>query len=264
MNGLADELRNNNRFENIVKLDSGLSSFGAGVFPAPLDWDRVEKICRETGADALFSLEFFDTESKLNYSATPGSITTGFGNIPALEHQINMTTVVKTGWRMYNPSTRTVMDESYISKDLQFSGRNVNPVAAAQAVIGKQEAVKQVANMAGHIYASKINPYWIRVHRAYFVRANDGFATAKRKAQTGNWDGAAGIWLKETNSPSRKIAGRACYNMAIISEINGHVNDAIIWAQKAYENYRIRLGLEYVNILRHRKADEELLTIQNN
>ena len=265
VNGLIDELANNNRFTNIVRVDStDITSFGAGVFPSPLDWDQVDKICRETNTDALFSLELFDTESKLNYAATPTSINTGLGNIPALEHHVNMNTLVKTGWRMYDPSSRTILDESVISKDMMFSGNDINPLAAAQAVIGKKEAVKQVGNAAGHLYANKIDPYWIRVHREYFVRGKSGaFAIAKRKAQTGNWNEAADIWMQQTKSPNRKTAGRACYNMAIINEINGNVDAAMSWAQKAYENYRIRLGLDYTNILRHRKAGEELLTAQN-
>ena len=41
-----------------------LRSFGAGIFPTAMQWDRVEKICRESHTDALFSLELFDTESK--------------------------------------------------------------------------------------------------------------------------------------------------------------------------------------------------------
>jgi hypothetical protein len=50
--------------------------------------------------------------------------------------------------------------------------------------------------------------------------------------------------------------------MAIINEINGDVDAAMAWAQKSYENYRIKHGLYYVNILRHRKADEALLASQ--
>ncbi len=265
INGLTDELMNNNRFTNIVKVDStDISSFGAGVFPAPLDWDKVEDICRETNTDAVFSLELFDTESKINYTANKTSINTALGNIPALEHHVSMNTLVKTGWRMYDLSSHTILDESYISKDMNFSGNGINPVAAAQAIIGKKEAVKQAGNAAGHLYANKIDPYWIRVHREYFVRGKSGsFGVAKRKAQTGNWNDAANIWMEQTKSSNRKTAGRACYNMAIINEINGNIDAAMSWAQKAYENYRIRLGLDYVNILRHRKADEELLTAQN-
>jgi hypothetical protein len=82
-------------------------------------------------------------------------------------------------------------------------------------------------------------------------------------AQTGNWDGAASIWQQETTSASRKAAGRACYNMAIISEINGDLDGAIQWAQKSYENYNVRLALSYVNILRNRQSDNAVLKNQN-
>jgi hypothetical protein len=263
INGLNDEMIANNRFEFIVKLDTtSLRSFGAGVFPSPLDWADVEKICRETKTDALFSLELFDTDSKISYSATAGSVKTPLGNIPAPEHHVNMNTLVKTGWRMYDPVGRIILDESNISKDLQFSGNGVNPVAAAAALIGKKEAVKQTGNAAGHIYATKIDPYWIRVSRDYFVKGSDNLAMAKRKAQTGNWNEAGDLWKQETASSSKTVAGRACYNMAIINEINGDIDAAISWAQKAYENYRVKIALNYVNILRNRKANNELLTMQ--
>jgi len=81
-------------------------------------------------------------------------------------------------------------------------------------------------------------------------------------ARTGNWDGAAKLWQESTNSSSRKAAGRACYNMAISSEINGDLNGAIQWAQKAYEVYNNRLALSYVNILRQRQSANELLKSQ--
>ena len=55
---------------------------------------------------------------------------------------------------------------------------------------------------------------------------------------------------------------RACYNMAIISEINGDVNGAIQWARKAYEVYRTPFALEYVNILQQRLNNEAVLKSQ--
>jgi hypothetical protein len=85
---------------------------------------------------------------------------------------------------------------------------------------------------------------------------------ARRKAQTGNWNDAAQLWQQETNNPDRKVAGRACYNMAIISEINGELDAAIAWAQKSYENYNNRLALYYVNILKNRKVSMDLVKEQ--
>lgn len=79
---------------------------------------------------------------------------------------------------------------------------------------------------------------------------NNNFVIAKRKAQTGNWDNAAELWKKETTNTKSSVAGSACYNMAIINEINGELDEAISWAQKSYKDYNNKLALEYVKILK--------------
>jgi hypothetical protein len=263
MDGLSDELLKNNRFTDVKPLNLDLRSYGAGVFPSALPWDSVDRICGQSNTDALFSLELFDTESKINYGATPANINLGVANIPAIEHHVNMTTTVKTGWRIYDPATRTILDEYVISRDISSSASGINPAVAASALNGRVEAVKDVSTQAGQAYAARILPYWIRVSRDYFVGGNENFKTAKRKAQAGNWDGAAGIWKQETGNPDGTLAGRACYNMAIISEINGNLDEAIKWAQKSYEDYKIRLALHYLNILNYRKSQNDLLKSQS-
>jgi len=262
MSGLSDELMKNERFTEVKPLKIALYSYGAGVFPSALQWDSVDKICSESHTDALFSLELFDTESKINYGATPTSINVGIANLPAVEHHVNMTTMVKTGWRIYDPSNRVILDEYVLGRDISSSGSGINPAVAASALAGRIEAVKDVSTQAGQAYASRILPYWIRVSRDYFVGGNDNFKTAKRKAQSGNWDGAAAIWQQETKNTDGKLAGRACYNMAIINEINGDLDGAISWAQKSYEDYRIHLALQYLNVLKYRKRQNELLKSQ--
>jgi hypothetical protein len=262
LRGLSDELMKNNRFTEIKPLNKELRSFGAGIFPTALQWDSVEKICKESNTDALFALELFDTETKLNYAASPTRVNLGVTSLPAIEHQVSMTTFVKTGWRIYDPANRIILDEFIIGRDISSSGSGINPAVAASALIGRKEAVTEVGNKAGEAYASRILPYWIRVSRDYFVGGNENFKTAKRKAQSGNWDGAAQIWSEETKNTDGKLAGRACYNMAIISEINGDLDGAMQWSQKSYEDYKIRLALNYLNILKNRQRHNELLKSQ--
>lgn len=263
MAGLADELMKNNRFSSVKALDMlDLRSYGAGVFPFSLPWDTVERICRENNSDVLFSLELFDAQTKVNYSGSSTDLKTVINNIPALRQQVSMTTLVKTGWRIYDPASRNILDEYILSRDLVFSGSG-GPLAAGSALIGRKEAVKQVGNKAGQAYAYRIVPYSVRVSRYYFVRGTGNFSVAQRMAQTGNWDGAARLWQQETTNASRKVAGRACYNMAIISEINGDLEGAIQWAQKSYENYNNQLALGYVNILRDRQSANAVLKSQN-
>jgi tetratricopeptide (TPR) repeat protein len=263
INGLRDQLMKNNRFLEVKSLDNtDLRTSTPGVFPFPIAWDEVAKICRDNNTDALFAVELFDTDSKINYAASPVSINTPLGKIPGIEHRADMQTVVKTGWRIYDPSSKTILDEYAVSSRLHFSGKGINPVIAAGALINRKDAVKQVGEKTGQDYAFRIIPYWIRVTRDYYVKGTENFIIGRRKAQTGNWDEAAILWQKETSNTDRKIAGRACYNMAIISEINGNIDQAIQWAQKAYEDYNNRLALHYVRLLENRKINNRILKDQ--
>lgn len=261
--GVTEELAANDRF-NEVKLLDGLKfrTSGLGGMPMPLTWDQVEGICRESGTQALFALELYDTDTRISYGTEPGKVKTPLGDIPVLNHSASMETLVKTGWRIYSPSDGAILDEHIVAESVIFAGKGINPVAAVAGMIHRKDAVKEVSRKAGHIYALRLIPYRLRVTRDYFVKGTDNFKIAKRRAQLGKWDDAAELWKKETENPKMKIAGRAHYNMAIISEINGNIDDAIAWAQKAYSDYRNKPGLRYVRILENRKYNEEVLRYQ--
>jgi hypothetical protein len=253
--GLASELLNNNRFAEVKQLsDIDFRTPKIGLFPDPLTWEIVDKVCKETGTDALFALESYDTDTKLNYSTRNVNIKTPLGvTIPGLEHRLDMETIVKTGWRIYDPGSRVIADEYTDLQSVVFNSHGINPLAAAKGLIGRKAAVQEVSNKSGHEYALRIVPYTLRVQRDYFVKGTNNFKIAKRKAQLGKWDEAGTLWEKETGNPKMKVAGRACYNMAIISEIDGNVDTALQWAQKAYEDYNVKLAREYSRILENRK-----------
>jgi tetratricopeptide (TPR) repeat protein len=260
--GLTEELKNNQRFTEVKNVDMDFRTSALAAFPVPLSWEIVDKVCRESEMDALFALERFDTDTKISYSSRKVDMKTPLGNIPALEHQADMETLVKTGWRIYDPQGRSILDEYVQGESVVFHGRGINPVLAAAALIGRKEAVLEVSNKAGQGYALRLLPYELSVMRDYFVKGNENFKTAKRMARTGNWDGAGELWEKETENPDRKIAGRAYYNMAIINEINGDLDNALQYARKAYESYNNKLGLKYSRILEDRKYSSEVLKSQ--
>jgi hypothetical protein len=261
--GLSEELRTNNRFTEVKLLnDIDFRASRIGILPPPLSARLVDSLCKVTGSDALFALERFDTDTKVSYSTPSGKIETPLGNIPVIGLQVSMETIIKTGWRIYAPAGIDILDEFNFAESLVFSGKGINPAAAAAAITGRKEAVKEVSRNAGHTYAMRILPYRLRVYRDYFVKGTNNFKIAKRKAQTGKWDEAGNLWDFETGNPKMKVAGRACYNMAIINEINGQLDDALGWAQKSWEDYKIRIGLRYVRILEDRIYDRDQLKIQ--
>jgi hypothetical protein len=263
--GLSEELMNNNRFSDIKSLkDIDFRTSSVTGFPAPLTWDIVSQICHENGTDALFSLEKYDTDTRVNYFANKTEIATPLGKVPGIEHHVEMVTNVKTGWRIYDPAGRNILDEFFAAESIVSSGQGINPLAAVKALTGRKEAVKEVSNKNGHEYAFRLLPFRIRVTREYFVKGTNNFKIAKRRAQVGQWDEAAELWKVETTNRKMKIAGRAAYNMAIINEINGNLEEALIWARKSWTDYSIKPGRDYVRILENRQYRNDVLNEQRN
>ena len=262
--GLSDELMNNQRFDEVKTLsDIDFRTPKLGLFPVPLSWEIVNKVCKETGTDALFSLEMYDTDTRISYSNRKVGIKGPLGVIiPGIEHQADMETIVKTGWRIYDPANQVIADEFNNIESIVYTGKGINPIVAVAGLIGRKQAIQEVSNKGGHGYAMRLLPFELRVMRDYFVKGTYNFKIAKRRAQNGNWNEAAELWQKETSNQKRKVAGRAYFNMAIINEINGKLDDALAWAMKSYEDYNINLAREYVRILKNRMVKTNVINLQ--
>lgn len=262
--GLNEELKRNSRFLDVRYMENEqFESSGFGVFTEPVSWEKIAEVCKKNNLDGVISLEFFDTDSRINYSTNQVNIQNPLGiKIPALEHQAAAKTIIKTGWRIYDNNDRNIIDKFDITGSVNTIGRGINPVKAVSAIVNRKEAVNQESYNIGQSYALSIVPYASKVSRTYYVRGNDSFKRAKRKAQTGNWDDAAQIWRKETNSSKSKIAGRALYNMAIINEIHGDMESEIACAQRSYEDFNNKSALQYVNVLKNRGKRIRLLERQ--
>ena len=263
--GIKDEFDKLEQFEKVVFVESDkVENPGLGIFPSSIPWELVDQLCKENNVDALFVLSFYDTDAAVSYSTQTVEKVNAFGiKIPIIEHTASVTTNIKAGFRVYNNLTKDILDEIVNEEWTTSVGRGINPAKALEAISGRKENVLQISNNMGHNYALRTHPFRIRVTREYYVRGTDNFEIAKRRAQTGNWDGAAELWEIETRNPKSKIAGRACYNMAIINEINGDLDAATSWASKAYTDYEDGNALRYLKILNNRIAKNEILEYQS-
>ncbi len=253
--GLKDALMQNNRFIQIVFLDTvKLKNKYPGIIPSPLSWDRITQICQANNVDALFALELFHTDSKVNIAVSPNMASIMAGGANA-----NIVTRVNTAWRIYDPQDKIILDEYPVTQSVSFGG---DPLDIAMSLMNHKEAMMGASYQVGQYYAGRILPYSIRVCREYYVKGSENFIIARRMAEAGDWNGAAELWKKETTNPKAKVQGRAYYNMAISNEINGNLEAAIDWAQKAYIISGKRLDLHYLNILKDRKVENDLLKSQ--
>lgn len=251
--GAFNALSVNPRFQELTIIDSmSVENRNGSYFPAPLTWEEVSEICTTNNADFLLVLEVYDTDTKIDYSSKMVNKTTPLGTVPVPMHYAKMTTWIKTGWRIYDLSQKLVLDEFYLEDRLISTGSGINPIVAAAAMLNREQAVKQISTDVGEFYANRVESQNFRVWRNYFNKGSRYLKMANRRAETGDWNGAAELWEKEMTNSKRKVAGRATYNMAISKEINGDPYTALELAQKAYADYRIKEGLVYAQILRKR------------
>lgn len=264
ISSLASELSVIKNFEEIKIIeDVEEVKKGLAVLPATLSWNLIEELCEENQVDVIISLAFYDTDTKTGFNVTTMKLPNSMGidvDVPA--HEVKLNTYVTCGWRIYDPQTKEVVDERLYDKNMNFSGRGINPMKAVEAVAGRNETVQEYSRNVGIAYAKRMIPRYVRIAREYFMSGTDNLKMAHRRAVAGNWDGAAELWEQELTNPDHKIAGRAHYNMAISSEIKGDLDKAIQYASKSYTDYRNNMAIDYVNVLKYRVRQNRVLEQQ--
>ena len=255
LKGVFDRINGRREINSVIPQHTRLYGTGTRETPELLDWNLVGSICDSTGADALLVLETFDTNTDLLVSTVTNQVATVLkGGIPkpALPNQIRMN--VLCFWRLYDPSTQTIIDQYQSTSYLTFNG------------IGKDyaflppEALPNTAFMAGQEYIQRFLPGYYTVKRDLYKKGKGSgkqeFKAAFRRAEVANWQGAIDIWSEIVKQGNRENAGRACLNIAVSYEVLGNTDLALQWVKKSYEDYNNKRGREYAKILLKRKSIE--------
>ncbi|MFK8046373.1 MAG: DUF6340 family protein [Crocinitomicaceae bacterium] len=259
--GLFDRLKNNPQFSNVLLLDS-MSVDGGPIneFPVQLQWDQIKSICRPQSSKLLFSLEVFDTDTKVNYSTQNTSQNTPLGKVPLIRHTATVTTIIKTGWRIYDAQQMLILDEFRMTNQVRNTGSGLTPINALAAVLNREQTVLNLSQKIGQAYAERLLEHQIRVNRTYYRSGSPNLKIARRRAMVNDWQGASTLWAKDMASATkRKVIGRATYNMAIYHEINGNLNKALELAKQAYGDHNIKIARDYVIRLERRLNDQQYI-----
>jgi hypothetical protein len=263
LSGLKESLLRTPRYTVVEPPGVDLKGTGTGVFPPPLAWDQVESICKANGADALIVLEIFDTKSLITWKTEEKKVKDKDGNESSYTEMVaTLRMMVTSGWRIYDYERKLVVDEHRGENFLDFHGRGRTRDLALAALITGREAINRTSRHSGNMYGFRIAPQWTTVSREYFTKGSPVLRRAARMSRTGDWEGAAHLWERLSTSPTRKVARRATYNMAIAHEVRGNLDEAWRWANRSYVQYRVRKGRRYAQVLRWRIADQERLNQQ--
>ncbi len=264
VNGLVTILNNSPRIEASLVSYPKLKGTGTREWPLTLDWSMVDSICKMYNADALVALETFDSD--ILYSTGKNIVKRIVDNKEVLEDEFfaDLRVNVNAGWRIYDNIDKKIVDQQSFMDEKGWNGKGLKPDEALKNLPNKRNAINAAGVFAGSQYGVRISPTWVHASRIYYVKGKkeNGFKTAKLHVKAGNWDKAKIIWENLSKSADQKIAGRACYNMALAYEMEGELAEALVWAKKAFTSYNLKQARYYANILTVRITEQDKLKEQ--
>jgi hypothetical protein len=154
------------------------------------------------------------------------------------------------------------VDEYRMFQTVNF-GAEGNTEALAITNLPQGEAVtREIGRVTGDLYSQRISPTWLWVSRMYYKKGNDNLKLGRQQVKFNDWKGAEEYWTRALDDPKVKNQGRAMYNLALASEMNGELEVASEKAKEAGTKYQNRKALEYRYILEQRIRDQERLEEQ--
>ena len=238
----------------IIVIPETVKLHGTGTREVPelLEWDIVAEICKREKTDALLVLETFDSNTDLLLAAAVEQLTALLATgepVARVPDRVNMN--VSCFWRLYEPISRTIIDQYQHNSNMSFELINGIPPLGA---------LSEVAYSAGVFYVRRYLPGYYTIKRKLYKRtsgsAKHQFIAGFRRTEVGNWQGGMEIWEELSEHQKRKTAGRACLNIAVGNEVLGNTEEALKWAQQSYEYYGDKLGRDYAKILLRRRSIE--------
>lgn len=214
-----------------------------------IPWDQVRIIAGEPPLDAVLSFEFGSIEETIKQNFQDGWL-----------RNWQYIVYVKTCWRLYR-----LID--FQSQEFNFTDTVAidieSPVEFNSSPDQKIDCIRDAMYEAGAQTARRMAPWWSNFQRYYFAFGPLDFLTGAEFLKNGKWREAAESWRPFTESKRKQIAAKACFNMAITSEMANNIPAALEWLKKSemlgMNDYYVR---DYRPKLVKRKAETEKLDQQ--
>lgn len=260
--GFTAKINDGPRFKAVLIEGHNYKGTGTREWPIPLTWLQVQGLCQQYGVDAIVVLETFDTNTGLRKWEETKKRRKDGRDIVYKEYNNELVVNAYSGWRIYFPQTKRIIDQNSYMDEKFWRTKGETPDASARKLPNKRRALNEGGAFSGFQYAVRISPSWVKVQRQYYVKGHKYFETAKPMVKRSNWEQAVSFWKPLTENPDDKIAGRACYNMALAAEMDGNLSLALEWAERAWKKHGEKKARAYINILNTRIIDQQRLKEQ--
>lgn len=220
---LTQFLNEENYFEEVVYNANPLRNDHDFFIEKPVDPITMNKIRKETGADAVISLDklFIETNKREHFRQQGYTYA-------------NMTGKIHSTLRVYLPTMEGRIPAIQYSDSIQWTGFDIQDGGAyADAMIpSRKEAIKILAVRAAEKMTYVFAPHWEMQDRWYYTLSNSLMREGEAHAKSADWENAIKKWEAYYNNSSKKTdKAKAANNIALAYEMLDNMEQSLEWVK---------------------------------
>ena len=217
LDSLSGKLLAQNQFDSIwiLPVNTFPEKRVKEIRPAKNEWYKV--VSEKTGADALIMLDMFSCFYSQNDDNSTPVVNVVTSNI----------------WSVYGVKEQKIIDRFTQVDTLYWDELDENGQSKKLRIPAKKDAISLAAGVIGENYAKHILPAWAKVDRTIMQTSDSEFQKATKLAQNTKWEKAVVIWQNYSENKSKLKRVTALYNLALASEMNGNIDQAIVLTDQA-------------------------------
>lgn len=217
-----------------------------------VNWQLLDSIAEKEGFDGFIELSKMETQTPVG------------GTVLANASGQNS---MRLDGSMY-VNAYIIKDHVSIEQYKVFYRYNV-PTSGSTSIISilndskrKTEYFKALGFQLGYEAAELLYPNWVWANRTFYNKGSKILRRAKPMIYEGNWDIAEEQLEMGLGAKSDRIRGRVLYNLALVNEGQGELDEAIRYAKESALVCGNKLANDYLRILKDRKRQMSILEAQ--
>lgn len=218
--------------------------------PDPLPWDGLLALAKKEFVQALLVLEGFDIQKS-------PVVVDGTGGV----FNANFDVTVTLACRIYEPEKMRMLDDSVYIIKKNFRAEGKTGEEATSHLPGDTLALTEACATAADAYSAMIMPGGNLVKRYYYCKGDTSLVKVNRYVGEGKWGKAEANWKwLAYNSPDTTVQAKASFNMALMCERDGRLNQAAGFARRSERLHPARPARGYIKIIdgRIREIDDRI------
>lgn len=245
--GVHRSIENSNSLSSVtIKADS------VRLYGGAINWEYLDTLAAQNDLDGFIEIAEFRTVSPVG------------GTIAANVEGKSSTKLHGTAYiNYYVNEGHWVRERFVVRKSYRIPTSGSTSILDMLADVQKKREYYRALGFELGLHAGRlIYPNWVWVNRKYYNKGSKELKRAAPMIQQGNWDIAEKQLQYALDNGGKKARARANYNLALVNEGQGELDNAIQYAETAALEYGDKLANEYLSTLRQRKRQMEILRNQ--